>query len=83
MGEEHCSGAFCVKDEGKNDLLVNGKNWIQGYCCVLGWAGNLNIHQMIILLGPGGERLGKGRVRWGSKNSWEFLATSRLLWTLK
>ena len=41
-----------LKDEGKNDLLANGENRIQGYCCVLGWAGNLNIHRMVILLGP-------------------------------
>jgi hypothetical protein len=58
-----------LKNEGENDLLVNGENWIQRYCCVLGWVGNLNIRWMVILLGPGGERLGKGRVGWGSENS--------------
>jgi hypothetical protein len=45
-------GLSVLKNEGKNDLLANGENWIQTYCCVLGWAGNLNIHQMVILLGP-------------------------------
>ena len=39
-----------LKNEGENDLLANGEN--QTYCCVLGWAGNLNIRQMVILPEP-------------------------------
>ena len=46
-----------LKNEGENNLLVNGEN--QAYPCVLGWAGNPNIHQMVILPEPDsdGERL--------------------------
>ncbi len=35
-----------LRNEDKNDLLANGEN--QSYSCVLGWAGNPNIHRMVI-----------------------------------
>jgi hypothetical protein len=54
-----------LKNEGEHDLLVNGKN--QTYSCVLGWAGNLKIHQMVILSGPDEGTVEWGNETWGSR----------------
>jgi len=55
--------------EGEKDFLANGE--IRRYSCVLVWEGNPNIHRMVILPEPDEKILmGKGRVEWGSENSW-------------
>ena len=58
-----------LKKEGEKTFLVNGE--IRRYSCVLRWEGNPNIHRMVILPEPDEKILmGKGRVEWGSENSW-------------
>lgn len=49
-----------LKNEGENENY-----YLENQICIV-WVGNLNIHRMVTLPEPVGERqLGKGRVEWG------------------